>query len=263
MNITVEALGPKSGNRLLAAGAKQVMIPCIHKLDDTIDKATQVRGPVTPHIPANRVIDLQKTSEKLKNSGITSVLAISGNPGHGRSRYNVYDLIEHFSGAGFEVTVGSYPEGYLTTSNARHRIHSARIVADKQAAGAHRVITQASFNAENMRQWLAELRNHSITLPVQLSVMPTVPWRIIARMMFRMAVENRKHPIRQINMPNIDLFFRALRSHLQDTLGFIRATQTTGMLDADDGFHVFSYGANVDDLVGNIRDMALQPRCAH
>lgn len=262
MKVTTEALGPKSGNRLLASGAARIMIPCIHHLDDAIRHAGRVNGPVMAHVPANRISDLQATEKQLADHGITSILALSGNPGHGQNRYTVYDLVEHFSSAGFQVAVGGYPEGYLGTTGARRRRRSVDIIMRKQAAGAHRIITQASFNAANMRKWLVSLRDRGVTLPVHISVMPTVPWRIIRRMMIRTLSENRKHPMRQINMPNIDLLYRVLRSHTQNTFRFIDDVQRHNLLGPEDAFHIFSYGVNVDDLIGKIRSLDLQPSWA-
>lgn len=255
MQVTVEALGPKSGNRLLGAGATRIMIPCVHALDDAINAASQVRGPVTLHVPANRIIDLHATRDKLADNGIASILAVSGNPVYGPPRYDVYDVIEHFSTTGFQVAAGGYPEGYLGSTSARHRARSVGIVARKQAAGAASIITQASFNATNMGQWLVALRRQGVSVPVHIGVMPAVPARVIAKMMIRAVTENRDHPVRQINRPNIDLLYRTLRSHLHNVFRFVQATRQSGALGPADAFHVFS-GAQVDELVGRIRAMA-------
>lgn len=256
MKLTVEALGPKSGNRLLAAGAAGIMIPCVHGLADTIARAARVHGPVTAHVPANGVVNLAETAQRLADNGITRILAIAGNPGRGYTRYGVYDLIEYFSHKGFEVSVGSYPEAYLGMSSARHRDRSARIVAKKQAAGAHRVITQASFNAANMGKWLVSVRNHGTTLPIHIGVMPAVPWRVTAKIMVRTLAENRNHPVRLMNMPNIDLLFRTLRSRVHDTVRFIHGVYRVGALCPDDAFHIFSHGVRVDELIDEALAMA-------
>src|SRR5699024_7369886 len=111
----------------------------------------------------------------LREAGITRVLAVSGNPGHGRGTRTLYELIEFFREHDLHVSVGAYPETYFRTTGDSHRSKSASILLDKQAAGAQRVMTQASFSVENMQQWLVTLRSRGVTLPVHVGVMAPVP----------------------------------------------------------------------------------------
>lgn len=194
MQVSAEAFGPENARELFAAGADEVLMPCIGAVDDAIDKAAQVPGPVTVHAPANRITYPARTLERLRDAGITRVLAVSGNPGHGRGTRSLYELMEFFRQHGVHVSVGAYPEAYFRTTSDSHCRKSATILADKQAAGAHRIMTQASFSVENMHKWLVTLRAVGVTLPVHVGVMAPVPGRMLETVMRQARAELFSHP---------------------------------------------------------------------
>lgn len=251
MQISAEALGPKSARELFAAGADEVLMPCIGDLEEAIDKAAQVEGVVTVHAPANRITDPQRTLECLREAGITRVLAVSGNPGHGRATRTLYEMIALFRTHGLHVSVGAYPETYFRTTSDSHRAKSAAILADKQAAGAQRVMTQASFGVDNIRKWLATLRSYGVTLPVHVGVMPPVPGHTLEVVMREARAELFSHPRMQaMRKANLDMLFRMLWSHVPTSPEqFITQVGQLDAMGADDGFHVFGYGADVDALI--------------
>lgn len=261
MRVSAEALGSKSGDRLLAAGADEILMPCVDALDVAIDRAARVPGPVTVHVPANRVDDAERVIGRLQSNGIGRALVVSGNPGHGSNLHSVYELIPQLRHHGIEVSVGAYPEDYFTITSRAHREKSAEILAAKQAAGAQRVITQASFSVRNLRKWLQTLRGRGVTLPVHVGVMVRVPRRAFAAVLRSARAEVLSHPrMRTANKASLDLFFRMLRSRVPDPAAFVREVGALHELGHGDGFHVFSYGADASRLIATAHSVdALEP----
>lgn len=253
MRVSAEAPGPRSGRALLAAGADEVLIPCIGTLDEAVRKAARVRGPVTVHAPVNRIDDPWTTLELLRAHGIDSALVVSGNPGHGRGTRTLYELIPLFRQHGIHVSVGAYPEDYFTTTSAAHRSKSAAILVDKQAAGAQRVITQASFSVSNMRRWLATVRSRGVDVPIHVGVMAPVPRETLGGIVRHARAEVFTHPRVQASRENLDLLFRMLRSHVPSPERFVRAVAGMDEMGHADGFHVFSYGADVSGLIATAK----------
>ena len=249
MRVSAEALGPKNAQKLLAAGADEVLMPCIGPLETAVGKAARVDGPVTVHVPANRVHDPEATVEMLRENGIDRVLVVSGNPGHGRGNRTIYELIPYFRRRGLHVSVGAYPEDYFTATSSAHRAKSASILVDKQAAGAHRIITQASFSTTNMRKWLQTVRSRGVVLPIHVGVMARVPRRTLGKIMRTARAEIFTHPRVAAKKPDMDLLFRVLRSKMPRPERFIETVGAFEELGAEDGFHIFAYGADIDLLV--------------
>lgn len=257
MHVSAEALGIRSAARLIEAGAEEILIPCTGDLDEAIDKAAGVADPVTVHVPANRVDDVERVVARLDASGIQRALVVSGNPGHGEGVRTVYELIERFRNQGIHVSVGAYPESYFTLTSSAHRAKSAAIVLDKQAAGAERVITQASFSVGNMRQWLQTARARGVVIPVHVGVMVRVPRRVFQAVMRNARAEVFSHPrVRAANRVSLDLFLRMLRSRLPDPVEFVRQVGASPEMGGDDGFHVFSYGADASRLIDAARSLS-------
>ncbi len=250
MQVSAEALGGKSARRLLAAGADEVLIPCIGRVEDAIDKAARIDGPVTVHTPANRIDDPDAVIERLQAHGLERVLLVSGNPGHGRGTRTIYELIPYFRRYGLHVSVGAYPEDYFTRTSRAHRAKSAGILVDKQAAGADRIITQASFSTSNIRAWLQVVRSRGVVLPIHIGVMARVPRKTLASFMRQARAEIFSHPRMQAaNKPNLDLFFRMLRSTMPRPERFVATVRTLDEMGENDGIHIFSYGADVRHLI--------------
>lgn len=253
MKVSAEAPGPTSARELLAAGADEVLIPCIGDLGEAVRKAARVAGPVTVHVPVNRIDDPRSTLELLRAHGLGSALVVSGNPGHGRGTHTLYELIPQFREQGMHVSVGAYPEDYFTTTSAAHRSKSAAILVDKQAAGAQRVITQASFSVSNLRQWLATVRSRGVGVPIHVGVMAPVPRATLGGILRTARAEIFTHPRVQASRENLDLLWRMLRSHLPDPERFVRAVADLDEMGSDDGFHIFSCGADVSRLIATAR----------
>lgn len=254
MHVSAEAMGAASARRMLNAGAGEVLMPCIGTIDDAIGRAARVPGPVTVHVPANRIGDPDRVIERLRAAAIEQVLMVSGNPGHGRGTRTLYELIPYFRSRGLHVSVGAYPEDYFTRTSRAHRAKSASILVDKQAAGAQRIITQAAFSMPNLRQWLQLLRSRGVALPVQVGVMARVQRRTLARFARQARAEVLSHPRLWVaNKPNLDLFFRMLRATIPHPEHFVEKVATMREMGSADGIHVFSYGADISALVAAAR----------
>lgn len=253
MKVSAEAMGPRSGQELLAAGADEVLIPCIDDLGAAVRKAARVDGAVTVHAPANRIDDPHAALALLRTHRIHSVLLVSGNPGHGRGTRTLYELIPWFRRHGIHVSVGAYPEDYFTTTSAAHRSKSAAILVDKQAAGAQRIITQASFSVSNLRQWLATVRSRGVDVPIHVGVMAPVPRGTLGGIMRNARAEVFTHPRVQASRENLDLLFRMLRSHLPSPERFVQEIAGLDEMGSEDGLHIFSYGADVSGLIATAK----------
>ena len=59
--------------------------------------------------------------------------------------------------------------------------------------------------------------------------------------------------LRALNRPNLDLIFRILRSRLPDPRDFVTRVAACDWMRAQDGFHVFAYGADIGPLVAAAR----------
>lgn len=250
MKVSAEALGPKNARSLLDAGVDEVLLPCIDRFEDAVAKAGRVEGPVTVHAPANRIEDPEQALACLQENGVKSLLVVSGNPGHGRGTRTIYELIPFFRSHGLHVSVGAYPEDYFTSTSRAHRSKSASILVNKQAAGADRIITQACFNSSNVRKWLLTVRSRGVTVPIHVGVMASVPRKTIGTVLKNTRAEIFSHPRMQVaNKPNLDLFFRMLRSTMPSPERFIENVGAANELGPEDGFHIFAYGTDVSSLV--------------
>jgi hypothetical protein len=263
MWVSAESLGPGGARRLLHGGTDEVLIPCIGHLEEAAARAASVPGgPVTLHVPANRVADCEAAVEVLVRHGLESALVVSGNPGHGPADPTVYQLIACLRANGIHVSVGAYPESWFSRTGPRHRMESAGILADKEVAGAQRIVTQASFNADNMAQWIWTIRSHGVDLPVQVGLMAPVPRRALAATLRSARAELFRHPRgKALSRENLDMVFRMLRSRIPDPARFLRAVVRADVLRPADGMHVFTYGRDIADLIATIH--ALQRNRAH
>jgi methylenetetrahydrofolate reductase (NADPH) len=262
MNVTVEALGPKSARQLLDAGAGEVMIPCIGDLDSALERAARVPGPVTLHVPANRVADPADTATRLRQRGIRRVLAVSGNPGVGPGGVGVGvgEMIEALAGAGLHVSVGAYPENWFSIpGSARRRARSAAILADKQAAGARRIVTQAGFDPRSAIRWLETIRAAGIEVPVHVGVMPALPWQRVRRLAARAARDLLSRGATSLSRPDADLLMRLLRAPVSRPRRYVHEIGTAGVLKPGDSFHVFAQGVEAGELLAACRRSASPP----
>lgn len=250
MRVTAEALGPKSASSLLVAGAEEVMIPCVGRFEDALSRAARVEGPVTLHVPANRIQNLGETACSIREHGIDRVLAVSGNPGEGVRRHGTCELVEALDRAGLHVSVGAYPENWFTTPGSRRRRRrSTAVLAEKEAAGARRIITQAAFHASSVMRWFEAIRAGGVRLPVSVGVMPNLPAPRIARIVRHGLCQARSRGRHGINCPDADLLVRVLRSAVSRPERFVEAIGRVGVLGPEDRFHVFAQGSAVDDLL--------------
>jgi len=260
MQVSVEALGPKGGRKLLESGAQEIFVPCIGQIHESVERAVRIGGPVTVHTPLNRIADADDTLELLISNGVENVLMVSGNPGHGERRYGFDDLIPRFRAAGLHVSIGAYPEDHFVRTGARHRARQISILRDKYAAGADRIVTQACFRTANALQWLDELRAADVPLPVQLGVSARMPRKTLKMMMCEAVKQARSTPVAWLrNKPNLDLLVRMLWSRCFAPDAFVDAIQAGRSGHGPEGFHIFSYGADVLPIIEAARRFGVAP----
>lgn len=254
MTISAEAAGPLEAERLRALGVGEIFIPCLGSLEHALELAARVPAPVTLHVPANRLKDTDAALSALDAGGIRRVLLVSGNPGHGPVHRDLLELIECSRRRGLHVSVGAYPEDYFLRASAAHRKESARGLLEKQAAGAQRIVTQASFDAANAAAWLRLLRDRGLRLPVQLGIMPPVRPRVLARLVaHRLPGRHHGHPRLPITRADLDLLARILRSWVSRPSVFARRVADSGALGPGDGLHLFPFGGDAGALVRELR----------
>lgn len=250
MYVSAEALGSRNARELLDSGVDEVLMPCIGTLEDAIGKAAKSAGHVTVHTPANRIADPEEVREQLCAAGVDSILLVSGNPGHGTGARALDELIDFFRKHDFHVSVGAYPEAYFRRTSAHQRDKSASILLGKQAAGAQRVITQASFSAGNMRKWLETVRARGMRLPIQIGVMAQVPGRTLAKIARDARAEIFANPgMHATSRENMDMMFRMFWSHVPRPETFIREVGALEQMNQKDGFHIFGYGTDISRLI--------------
>jgi hypothetical protein len=250
MQVSAEALGPKGGRKLLDNGASEIFVPCIGQIHEAVERAARIDGPTVVHTPRNRIADADETLALLADNGLDRVLLVSGNPGHGAARYGFDELIPRFKEAGLHVSVGAYPEDFFTATSARQRREQIRILADKQAAGADRVVTQAAFKPDNALRWIEALRAADVWLPVHLGVSARIPPKMLKAMMREAVKQARSAPMAWVrNKPNLDLSVRMLRSRWFDPVAFVDAIQDGRTGCGPEGVHVFSYGTDISAIV--------------
>lgn len=260
MQVSVEALGPKGGRKLLESGAQEIFVPCIGQIHEAVARAAKIGDAATVHTPLNRITDADETLRLLGDNGIRNVLMVSGNPGHGERRYGFDDLIPRFREAGIHVSVGAYPEDHFVRTGARHRARQIGILQDKQALGADRIVTQACFRTSNALQWLDELRAADVALPVHLGVSARIPNKTLKMMMTQALKEARHAPIAWLNnKPNLDLLVRMVWSRFFASAGFVEAIQAGRSGHGPEGFHIFSYGADVLPIIEAARSFGVAP----
>ena len=250
MQVSVEALGPKGGRKLLESGAHEIFVPCIGRIPDAVERAAKIGAAATVHTPLNRIADADETLGQLSDNGIRNVLMVSGNPGHGERRYGFSDLIPRFREAGLHVSVGAYPEDHFGFTSRRHRSRQITILREKYELGADRIVTQASFRQDNALRWLEDLRAAEVPLPVHLGVSASIPRKTLKMMIGQALRDARQAPVATLrNKPNLDLLVRMLWSRFFSPERFVDNIQAGRTGHGPEGFHIFSYGADVLPII--------------
>ncbi|MDR1791046.1 MAG: methylenetetrahydrofolate reductase [NAD(P)H] [Propionibacteriaceae bacterium] len=125
------------------------------------------------------VAEIEGALQAYRQAGVRHILALRGDPPGGPTapwvRHpdgldNATELVRLVKAAGdFCVGVAAFPDAHPEHHDFEL---DARILADKQAAGAEFAVTQLFFGAHKYFELVARLRAHGCTLPVIPGIMP-------------------------------------------------------------------------------------------
>ena len=129
----------------------------------------------------------RRTIGRFAEAGVSSVLALRGdapkdNPdalaqGELKTALELVELVH--SETTLEVGVAAFPEGHPESPELDH---DARVLWQKQAAGASFAVTQLFFGVDHYRSLLEAGRRHGVNLPIVPGLMPVSNARQLLRM---------------------------------------------------------------------------------
>lgn len=133
------------------------------------------------------VDELKAAIDAYGDAGITNILAIRGDmPGgasvpweqHPGGLTNATELVELIASRGpYSIGVGAFPDGHIGSSVET----DARILLDKQQAGASFAITQLFFDVEHYFAMVGRARSIGCTLPIVPGIMPVSSLKQLGR----------------------------------------------------------------------------------
>jgi len=120
-------------------------------------------------------------------AGVRTILAVRGDaPGGPSAQWeptpgglaNATELVAFIAGrSGFDIGVGAFPDGHPAGGFEL----DAKILADKQAAGASFAITQLFFSIGRYQELVARAADHGVTMPVIAGLMPITRFSQVKR----------------------------------------------------------------------------------
>jgi methylenetetrahydrofolate reductase (NADPH) len=123
------------------------------------------------------------------NAGIRHIVALRGDPpgqigGAYRPRPDGYanatELARAISArAGFEISVGVYPQVHPESGSVEHDIDVLKAKVD---AGATRAITQFFFDIDGFLRFMEKVRRAGVTIPISAGIMPVTNFKGLIRM---------------------------------------------------------------------------------
>lgn len=134
-------------------------------------------GRVTPHIAAGRILSeahFEEVVKRLLKSGTKRALVVGGDgEPFGREFTKAEDVLRGFYGRGvsFErIGVGGYPDG-----NPSFKLDPVEVLLRKQAWAEEtqtemEVLTQICFDVDTILNWIGEIRDRGVSLPVVVGV---------------------------------------------------------------------------------------------
>jgi len=120
-------------------------------------------------------------------AGVRTILAVRGDPAGGPAApweptpgglANATELVAFIADrGGFEIGVGAFPDSHPAGGFEL----DARILADKQAAGASFAITQLFFSIGRYQELVARANAHGVTMPIIAGLMPITRFSQVKR----------------------------------------------------------------------------------
>jgi methylenetetrahydrofolate reductase (NADPH) len=130
--------------------------------------------------------DLQEKLDELKSNGIENIMALRGDPPPGEGKFvpqadgfaNSTELVAHVTAQGFCAGGGCYPQIH---PDSRTMDEDLVHLAEKVAAGAQFLVTQAFFDNIHYFAFVERARKAGIQVPIVPGIMPATSVRVIKR----------------------------------------------------------------------------------
>ena len=213
-------------------------------LDATLTRAAELRTlgyPVCPHLAARQVKDrghLREILSRLNDLGITDVFVPGGDVAEPLGRYRAaLDLLRDMGDLDHRVTdigVASYPEGHPFIDRAE----LDQALLEKQPLATY-MVTQMSFSAPAVSDWLARTHARGVTLPAWLGLPGAVRFERLLRVALKVGVGDSLKFLRKQ---------RRLVGHLLGVRRYSPADLATSLAGATGGdgavrgFHIYTFG---------------------
>ena len=133
--------------------------------------------------------ELSRILDQYSNAGITSILALRGDPQGGpRAEWVTMEggfdhadqLVSLASEKGFEVGVAAFPDGHPASDGNFQK--DIEVLLEKERRGATFATTQFFFSAEKYSELVKELRKHGSQLDVYAGILPITNIAQLGRM---------------------------------------------------------------------------------
>jgi methylenetetrahydrofolate reductase (NADPH) len=184
LEITASDIGRLGDARERLAPGANVFIPYLpgdnlDKLATTAERVRLIGLTPVPHISARRIksrSELERFLARLHDTAITDrVFVIAGDLSAPIGPYeDALAVIRSGLFAKFgvrQVGIGGYPEGHPQINNdilSRAMMDKLSVIAAEGQVG--EIVTQFSFDADNVLDWLARLRSDHIEAPVRIGI---------------------------------------------------------------------------------------------
>jgi methylenetetrahydrofolate reductase (NADPH) len=155
-------------------------------LNDVVRTALAVQRagfPATPHIVARRIanaLTLRHALAELRAGGVSRILLIAGDTARPTGEFtSTLDVLDSgaLEAAGIaRIGVAGHPEGHKAVGPMLlwQSLQAKQAFAQRTALQMH-IVTQFSFNAGAVNNWLMQLPRHEIYLPVHVGIAGPAP----------------------------------------------------------------------------------------
>ncbi|MFC4360556.1 methylenetetrahydrofolate reductase [Halobium salinum] len=144
-------------------------------IDRTVEKteAAVAQGyEVVPHVAARYVEDrehLEEIARRLTEAGVTDIFVPGGDreepAGEFESAYDLLTALEETEYEFEEVGITGYPEGHDFLSD-----ETLRESMERKEPFATYIVTQLCYDPETVLEWISELRDRGVDLPVEVGI---------------------------------------------------------------------------------------------
>jgi methylenetetrahydrofolate reductase (NADPH) len=149
--------------------------PTLERTELAIERGYEV----VPHVAARFVADrdeLDDIAGRLTDAGVTELFVPGGDRdepiGAFSSAYEMLVALEELGYSFEEVGIAGYPTGHESIDDA-----TLRVAMERKAPHATYLLTQLCFDAAAILEWIEEIRDRGISLPVEPGVPGVVDYR--------------------------------------------------------------------------------------